>query len=200
MATDPKRKSLKSETLTIRLDPKTRFMLEFISRLRGQTITTVVERAISDAADQASIVDEGNERTWRSFWHISDGVRALRLAQNQSLYPTYEEEQLLNFAMNHKPFFMIKGFDEWVPDEKYADILWPKINEYLGTWLRTRANDHWAAGKMMRDDIEAAGVKAPVWPPVDPTAKKKEEASSFGRAGPATRPGSSSHLDDDIPF
>jgi predicted HicB family RNase H-like nuclease len=53
----------RSETLSLRLDPKLRFAVEFIARLRGQTITTAVERAIKDAADSAVIGEPGLERS-----------------------------------------------------------------------------------------------------------------------------------------
>lgn len=52
------KKAGKSESLTIRLDPKMRFALEFVARLNGQTITKVIERAVTDAADRTK-VDNG---------------------------------------------------------------------------------------------------------------------------------------------
>src|SRR5689334_25192254 len=81
------RKSAKSETLTIRLDPKTRFMLEFVARLRGQTITTVVERAIADAADAATIPEfdfvgkKTGELNWKQFWDVAQGIREIKMAE-----------------------------------------------------------------------------------------------------------------------
>lgn len=176
MATDPKRKSVKSETLTIRLDPKTRFMLEFISRLRGQTITTVVERAISDAADRAEVEFGNRQATWREFWNVSDGVRALNLARVPALYPTYEEEKLFSFAMEHRIFFMAPSFDnEYVPSDKYMDLLWPKIKEYQDLWDRTKHTDYWAAGEEMKRDILNANVQPPAWPPRSPISSKNTD-------------------------
>lgn len=196
MATEPKRKSVKSETLTIRLDPKTRFMLEFVSRLRGQTITTVVERAISAAADQATIEGEFDSSNWKDFWNVSDGIRALSIARAGALFPTYEEEKLLKFADEHSPFFMTTGFGKGsprVPGGPFIDLLWPKIHEYQRVFDETKSSDFWAAGKQMAADIRAAGVKPPVWPPEPPAAKAGGMGGGGGRS-------SSSHLDDDIPF
>ncbi len=191
MATEPKRKSVKSETLTIRLDPKTRFMLEFVSRLRGQTITTVVERAIAQAADSAVIETEERPYNWKDYWHVSDGIRALKIAGEAELFPTYEEEKLLQFANDHKPFLMDGGFGSYrAPGGKYIDMLWPKIQEYFQIWEQTKATDFWAAGKRMAEDIRAAGVKPPDWPPKPVTPKP-------AMAGGGSN---STYLDDDIPF
>ena len=191
MATEPKRKSVKSETLTIRLDPKSRFMLEFVSRLRGQTITTVVERAIAAAADQA-VIQRPNDTyfNWKDYWDVSDGVRALKLARVDELFPTYEEEKLYQFTRDHGEFFFIKnafGGNSLQPGGPYIDILWPKIHEYYDIWEKTKTVDHWAVGKKMAADISAAGVDAPIWPP-PPTVPAK------------SAPAKKNPLDDDIPF
>src|SRR5690554_1708912 len=101
-------KAKKSESLTIRLDPKTRFILEYLSRLKGQSITTVVERAITSAADREPIQlpnpfdeDIPAEFGWQHFWHVSEGIRALRIAETRQFYPEYEEEKRLAFCKEH---------------------------------------------------------------------------------------------------
>ncbi|MFW8587479.1 hypothetical protein ACOJBM_29200 [Rhizobium beringeri] len=91
-------KSGKTETLTIRLDPKTRFILEYMSRLKGQTITTVVERAIVAAAAQETVVDReyGGQLSWDSFWDVSEGVRALNLASRSEFFQHSKKSVALN--------------------------------------------------------------------------------------------------------
>ena len=37
-----KERGTKTETLSLRLDPKTKFILEFVARINGQTLTTVI--------------------------------------------------------------------------------------------------------------------------------------------------------------
>jgi len=167
----------KSETLTIRLDPKTRFMLEFMARLRGQTITTVVERAIAEAAGRSGIVVEGSnfgdsERTWKDFWSISEGERALRLAREPQLFPTYEEEMRSAFADEHWPFFFTSSQKD---DFKryYVDVLWPRIDEFVELHQTKRSSDYFAAGKAMQEALRAAQLKAPDWPIVPPVASRR---------------------------
>jgi len=158
-----RKRPAKSETLTIRLDPKTRFMLEFMARLRGQTITTVVERAITEAANNATIESHNNIRTWRSFWNANDGIRACRLAREEALLPTYEEEYILNFTKIHHPFFYTNGnMDQ--PIQHYFDVLWPRIDEFVGIHEKSMTEDFFAAGKAMQAALKAAKLAAPAWP------------------------------------
>lgn len=182
MAREPR--AGKSETLTIRLDPKTRFILEFMSRLKGQTITTVVERAIVKAADQESVRNrEGYPQTWQDFWDISEGVRALKMAEHSEFFPTYEEERRLAFCKDHWPFF-------WASPSRlkflnhYVDVLWPRIDEFVQMHEDQKASDYFAAGKAMQHALQNARLKPPEWPQPKPSPNQKP----------------SKDLDDEIPF
>src|SRR5215211_3367462 len=85
---EEKKRAAKSETLTIRLNPRTRFLLEFVARMRGQTITTVVERALVQAADAATIDHDGIRQTWQDYWDVCEGIRALKIAAEPDLFPS----------------------------------------------------------------------------------------------------------------
>lgn len=192
-------RSPKSESLTIRLDPKTRFMLEYVARLRGQTITTVVERAISLAADAATISrenpfsNETDTKSWRSFWDVNEGVRALKIARESELHPTYEEERRLDFARKHWPFFFTTS-DCIHLMPAYIEILWPRIDEFIETQEAHRSDDFFAGGKAMQQALKDANVKAPEWP-VQP--KPMTTGRRPSQAAPAFESGG---IDDDIPF
>ncbi len=178
----------KSETLTIRLDPKTRFILEYLSRLKGQTITTVVERAIVTAAEQETIHDysHGGELGWRDFWNVSDGVRALTMAAERGFFPNYEEEKRLAFAKDHWPFFWHTK-DRRLFLNHYVDVLWPRIDEFVQIHDDQKTSDWFAAGTAMQAALRGARLRPPAWPvdPEKPTPQK---------------PRPSIELDDDIPF
>jgi len=172
-------KRAKTETVTLRLDPKTKFMLDYMARVQGRSITAIVEHAIRHAADNVGVPDEFNGvRTWSHFWDASEGVRMLQLVAD-SKYPTnFEEDELLAFARAHWEFFYTSVAGKTVR-RAYADILWPKIDEYLDIWREQRRADYWAAGKAMLRDLSVAKLDAPTWP-----RGSKVEAS----------------LDDEIPF
>src|ERR1700730_6798082 len=87
-----KERGIKTQTLSLRLDPKTKFTLEFVARINGQTITTVVERAIRESCDRVKIrgVDGGDFSdlcNWQGFWDPEEGVRTLRLLASPD-YPS----------------------------------------------------------------------------------------------------------------
>jgi hypothetical protein len=156
----------KTETLTIRLDPKTRFILEYLSRLKGQTITTVVERAIVGAASQEMVHDPrypDQPDSWQRFWDVSDGCRALRMAERSDFFPTYEEERRLAFAKEHWPFFFQnEKRDSFI--NHFVEVLWPRIDEFLQLHDDEKANDYFAAGKAMQEALRKAKLQAPDWP------------------------------------
>lgn len=166
------KKTSKSESLTIRLDPKTRFMLEFVSRLKGQTITTVVERAIADAAnrEKVSIENPFSERhdtaTWKDYWSVSDAERALKLATLADIHPTFEEDRRLDFTRRWWQFFYAHEHSQSV-DRQLADILWPQIDHFIDIEETHRQRDALAAGRAMATALTAAGIIPPEWHPAN---------------------------------
>jgi hypothetical protein len=194
----PPPKRSKTETLSLRLDPKTKFMLDFIARIQGQSITTVVEKAVREAANKTGISapDEQYDRYWSDFWDPSEGIRTLNLIADKSYETTYDEDELHNFTVTHWPFFYTNASSD-TPRRPYIDLLWPKIGHYLDIWREKRNEDYWAAGKEMAADLTAAKVAAPDWPVV--SAKPTTNALSGAKtSGP--RESFSADLDDEIPF
>ncbi|RWI60272.1 MAG: hypothetical protein EOQ93_03145 [Mesorhizobium sp.] len=171
----------KSETLTIRLDPKTRFMLEFVSRLRGQTITTVVERAISEAASRAVVDQEfGTPRGWRDYWSVSEGERALKMAMEDDLHPTFEEERRLAFCRRFWEFFFVGNKNGDIRTAN-VEVLWSRIDEFIDLYEKTKSTNYFAAGEAMKTALLSANIAPPDWPKKAPAKPERD-------------------LDDEIPF
>lgn len=189
MVREPK-KGLKSEVLSMRMDPSTRFLVDYIARFRGQSISTVVERAIQEAADRIEIdcPEDMKNKTWKDFWSVSEGIRSLKIWSEKSLYPNYEEQSIVSFANSHWPFFFSTEKKSHYK-EYMIDILWPRINEFVEIWNKSKYTDYFKAGRAMREVVESAGVKAPDWPinTVKPTP-------AVDARPPAQ------DMDDDIPF
>jgi hypothetical protein len=168
----PVARRAKTETLSLRLDPKTKFIVDFIARLRGQSITTVVERAIKDAADaeEMQIVSQRGERViyrrWSEFWDPSEGVRALKLIAESKYPTTFEEDELRQFTMSHWQFFYADATG-LQPRRAYVDVLWPHVESVLTHWRETKSTDYWSAGEMMKSILKNARLAPPDnWPPV----------------------------------
>jgi uncharacterized protein (DUF1778 family) len=167
---------VKTTTLSLRLDPKTKFIVEFIARIRGQSITTVVERAIKETADNIKIRVEYDQydmeqfTTWSDFWDPEEGVRMLKLFAEDAIPTTFDEDELKAFTLAHRSFFYAANGRE--PKRHAIEILWPNIDKYLAIWRDKKRSDYWAAGEAMKADLAAARLAAPEWPPkASPPAK-----------------------------
>jgi len=154
-----RKKDRKTETLSLRLDPKTKFMLEFVARINGQTLTTIVERSIRSSL--GAVHTGGNiPRDWTHFWDPQEGIRTLKLLQCNEYPTTPDEDDLKKFVTIHWPFFYAsRTFEE--PHRVYVEILWPKIAQYRRIWGERRNRDFWAAGDAMAAALSAAKVQPP---------------------------------------
>jgi len=178
------------------MDPKTRFLVDFIAKARGQSITTVVERAILEAADNVQVGSAN--KGWRAFWHLSEGVRSLLLANEQSLYPSYDDECRLDFARRHWPFFYHEK-DFKVLKTHMIDVLWPEIDGFIEIWEKTKSSNYFLAGEAMAATLKKAGLLAPDWPVKPPKAKAEPPPPKSENSGPSWEP-AGGDLDDEIPF
>jgi hypothetical protein len=186
---EPKRGS-KTESLSLRIDPKTKFVLEFLVRVTGIRITDLIERAIRAYADGITIGNSGTSKTWEDYWHTEEGVRMLNVISDKAVWRTFEEEELASFVDQHHEFFFLSRFDR-TPRILSIRVLWPKIDEYLEHWRQNKAHDLWATGTLMKAALEKTQIQAPEWP-----RRAKTPTSSAKPVTPAKR----DDLDDEIPF
>src|SRR5262245_10240903 len=127
----------KVDAISLRIEPRTRFLLDLVSRVTGQKNTTVIERAIESAADK---IDLGGF-VWRDLWDADEGVRQLRvlLCGMFSLDP--EEEELAQFIRQHWSFFSSVPFDRPAAIEGLSadriHVLWPYLHDLLKLWKAT---------------------------------------------------------------
>jgi len=160
-----KDRTAKTETLSLRLDPKTRFILEFVGRVNGQSITTIVERAIHASCTAVNIRDGNRDRNWVHFWDADEGVRTLKLLACTGYLSTYDEDDLKRFTEAHSEFFYDGNGFAGTPNRAFVAILWPKIEAYRRIWMEQRDKNYWAAGRAMAADLLSAKLKPPTWPP-----------------------------------
>ena len=190
-----KDRGTKTESLSLRLDPKTKFILEFVARINGQSLTTVVERAIRKSCDEVTVGGHfnGEGLSWNHFWDPDVGVRTLKLLACHDYPSTYDEDELRRFTKAHWEFFYTHANSD-EPHRAYVRTLWPKIAEYQRIWHDQRSFNYWAAGAAMAADLSAAQLKAPNWP----------RGSAANAAMPAdslaAKPARKKPFDDEIPF
>jgi len=94
----PSQGARKTETLTLRLDPKAKFTIDLLSRTRRQSITTVIESAIDEMAyDQDVDTPEGKWTLGSAVtevWSTDEAVRFLRMCEFMPGLLTHEEQRL----------------------------------------------------------------------------------------------------------
>lgn len=190
MAVADGRKATKTENLSIRLDPKTKFILDFVVRMKGVRTTDLVARAIKELADSTRI--RGNdargrdyEKSWLDYWHPEEGVRTLNLIFDSDITTTFDEDELADFVRQHWEFFFISA-DYKNPAPTFVQVLWPEVQKYLDHWRENKSRSRWATGDLMLKAIKAADMRGPVWP--RQTSK------------PSVPTKVNSDLDDEIPF
>ena len=169
-----------------------------MSRVRGQSITVVVERAIKEEAGRLGLGpthdynhNEIPQSYWLEFWDSEEGVRALNLFANPHYPTTFEEDEIRRFTIDHWEFFYTNE-NANVPRRPYVSILWSSMERYLTIWRQTKTSDYWAAGTQMASDLSNARVQPPTWPrsiKSPPVTKEEPRRSSFSR-----------DLDDEVPF
>lgn len=163
------RKQIKKQALSVRLDDKTRFLLDFIGRIEGQNATTVFERSIQEKANNTGFAQhqyQDDSPLWREIWHVSEGVRQLRFlvhpAISQNIYLTFEEEEIVDFCRQHWDFFSTNPeLENLIPSR--VDVLWPNLPEYLDEWRETKSTNRGMVAQKMRSHLKEAGVEAPGW-------------------------------------
>jgi hypothetical protein len=156
----------KSQTLSLRLDPKTRFVLEFLAKLKRQNITTVVEEAIRRVASEHPVNPMGldqDRRTWKDYWDVIDGVRVMRMLADPEMPSDYQDDELREFIAAHIEFFS-ETYDLSNPDRINVSVLWPNIDEYVSSWRESKRTNPWAAGALMVGALTEAEVEPPQWP------------------------------------
>ncbi|MFT8716076.1 hypothetical protein [Gluconobacter potus] len=161
MADEPRRKkTAKTESLTIRLDPKTRFALEFVARVRGQTITKVIEQEIIKVADETEILagdSPSNSVCWRSYWDVNEGVRYLQIANDALTNPTYEEEEVIDFVRQHWKFFSTDARLQNLKRDN-IEVLWPMMPHFMEWWREKKSSDRSFVFSMMNHALAEAGL------------------------------------------
>ena len=160
----------KSETISLRLEPQARFALDFICRVKGQKITTAVERAIQEAAKEVRLgVDEsGRSLDWVHYWDPSEGVRTLNLISEPTYPAQFADDEMRVFTSTHREFFFA-GPHLNEPNRLFVDVLWPSMQDFLALWRETKSTDPWAAGRAMAERLKAANLEPPAWPRKDVT-------------------------------
>jgi predicted transcriptional regulator len=125
MAADKKSKSgggklTRTETVTVRLDPKLRYLAELAARKQRRTVSSFIEWAIEDALKRIRISESKNKDgsihdEALTLWDVDDADRFAKLALNFPELLTHDEQVLWKLVCENN--YLWRGRDndgEWV--------------------------------------------------------------------------------------
>lgn len=178
----------RSETVTVRLDPKLRYLAELAARRQRRTLSSYIEWAIEDSLkhlsldanhDHTSLADEAN-----ALWDVDEADRFARLALRHADLLTHEEQVLWKLIRENGWMWRGKfeGADrEWRWSVREESLCFDRLRE---AWAKFVAVVETGSGH----------AELPSWPkverkyPAPPSATPKKESTGFD------------DMDDDIPF
>jgi hypothetical protein len=103
----------RSETVTIRLDPKMNYLAELAARSQRRTKSSLIEAALADALSviRVDVRPHTNNQTTIGqiadhVWHVDDPERLKRLVQFAPHLMTYEEQKIWAVIEKNSTFWM----------------------------------------------------------------------------------------------
>lgn len=161
----------RSETVTVRLDPKLRYLAELAARKQRRTLSSFIEWAIEDALGRVYLDDHGTSVTEVAYtlWDVDDSDRFAKLAIRFPELLTHEEQVLWKLVRENGHLWKGKhdGNGDWV---------WKVVEDGL---VMERLREHWLKFNAVANG-EAEPSTLPKW--------KKTKTSGF------------EDFEDDIPF
>jgi hypothetical protein len=136
-------KLARSETVTVRLDPKLRYLAELAALKQRRTVSSFIEWAIEDTLNRECIQESayGNSRgttfsdVASKLWDVDDADRFAKLALNYPDLLTHEEQK--RWKLIRENGFLWRGHH----DESTGEWLW-SVEE--SSFIFERLREHWA--------------------------------------------------------
>ena len=172
----------RSEVVTIRLDPKLRYLAELAARKQRRTISSLIEWAVENGLNSVGLssADEG-PTIWKeadSLWDVDEADRFVKLALR---YPELliHEEQIL--------WKQIRAFGYCWRGKYNRDDDWTWQVDQSSVVI-DRIKTHWDTFKAIASGDTEAKKKLPSWPSTRPANQKPSKKEGFDQ------------MDDEIPF
>ncbi len=183
----------RSETVTVRLDPKLRYLAELAARLHRRTLSSYIEWAIKASLDtetvrptnlpsmHASDHTIGNEAEY--LWDVDDADRFAKLALRYPHLLTHEEQ--VRWKLIRENGYLWKGAyagrrKEWTWTADEDSFIFQRLREHWADFCRA------ADGSSGQDSL-------PTWQKTEPVLRPPPGSKPPVKTG-------FDDMDDDIPF
>lgn len=153
----------RSETVTVRLDPKLRYLAELAARRQRRTVSSYIEWAIEDSLKHFSLHLNGNgvlADESEALWDVDDADRFARLALRHPDLLTHDEQVLWKLVRENGLLWRgnYLGVDrEWTWSVSEEDLIFDRLRQHwpkfcavadgsgsasdLPTWVKTKPKD-----------------------------------------------------------
>lgn len=119
----------RSETVTVRFDPRLRYLVELGSRKQRRTVSSFVEVAVEAYLSQVDLTEETTVASEAvALWEPEECERFARLAKKHPELLDHEEQLTWSFIRGHPLFW---ADTHWTGD---GLVEWSKKNENLVLW------------------------------------------------------------------
>jgi len=144
----------RSETVTVRLDPKLRYLAELAARKQRRTLSSFIEWAVERALDQVFLAEissfqEGptsvmEAQKYHQLWDVDEADRSIRLAMNFPELLTYDEQVV--WKLVSECGFLWRGSykgptDEWKWSVEERSLIWDRLREHWETFKQVASGD-----------------------------------------------------------
>lgn len=139
----PNQGARKTETLTLRLDPKIKYTIELIARIKRQSITSVIESAIEASAFDLDtpVVIDGKRETWSlsnvvsEFWSTDNVAKFINMCAFMPELLNYDEQRIWE-TIKATPKFWDENIESYLTPYHIKGLGF--IDKYLvGRWFES---------------------------------------------------------------
>jgi hypothetical protein len=173
----------RSETVTVRLDPKLRYLAELAARRQRRTVSSYIEWAIEESFKHFSLDLNGSgviADEAESLWDVDDADRFARLALHHPDLLTHDEQILWKLVRESGLLWRgtYSGVDkEWTWTIREESLIFDRLRQHWPIFCAV------ADGTTSQKDL-------PTWAKVKPSAISPTPAAKTGF----------DDMDEDIPF
>ncbi|MGD0105291.1 MAG: hypothetical protein ABSC06_14785 [Rhodopila sp.] len=176
----------KSEVVTVRLDPKLKYLAELAARKHRRPLSSYIEWAVEQSLSRVFLEDRSDGETvsvadaerMQHLWDLDEPDRVVRLALSYPDLLTHEEQMVWKLVRENGLIWKGRHSGappEWTWDIKEASVIWDRLRE------------HWPVFRAVANGTQSA-TALPRWQRA-PRSPAKTEAGS-----------PTFDLDDEIPF
>lgn len=133
-------KPARTETVTVRLDPKLRYLAELAARKQRRSLSSYIEWAVEDSLARVTLQEDMNHRTSVGddssyLWDVDESDRFARLALRYPDLLTHDEQVRWKLIRENGALWKGRFTNDrwtWTPDED--SLMFDKLREHWNTF------------------------------------------------------------------